>query len=288
VSISDLAAEISDEYRAIAIEKNAEIRFNADLPVIYGQREKLKHVFRNLMSNSLKYCGNSTPLIEIVRDHTKQEPATLLFKDNGVGIAPGFRERVFDLFTRVPGAGSTESEGVGIGLAIAREVMHRHGGAIEVAPGDTGTTIRLVFGPHAGDASTYDLRGRRLWIVEDDPVLGETLQAHLGETGADARLSRSGEDFLAEINDCIMNDIPLPDAVVLDLGLPGMGGIEVLGRLRASQGTLRSLPVIICSSPDDLQAIAACRELGITEFVAKDGKLLDEPPTSLITLFDCR
>lgn len=113
-----------------------------NLPVIEGRKLQLQQLFQNLVSNALKYRGKDAPVIE-VGCVDKEKYWEFYVKDNGIGIDPKFNEKIFLIFQRL----HTKSEysGTGIGLAICRKIVERHGGQIwvESAPG-TGSTFRFT------------------------------------------------------------------------------------------------------------------------------------------------
>ena len=90
-----------------------------DLPVVNGDRPRLVEVMQNLVDNAAKFMGEqSAPLIEIgTRKHGTEQ--MFFVKDNGIGIEPVYRERVFGLFDKL----DPHSEGTGVGLALARRIV---------------------------------------------------------------------------------------------------------------------------------------------------------------------
>ena len=97
-------------------------------PNIYGDRRRLLEVVQNLMDNSAKFMGDqSSPQIEIGQDGRAEDGyATFFVRDNGIGIAPEFHERIFGLFNRL----NPKIEGTGIGLALVKRIVEFHGGRV--------------------------------------------------------------------------------------------------------------------------------------------------------------
>jgi PAS domain S-box-containing protein len=109
-------------------ERQVEVRVEADLPSVFGDRARLVQVIQNLVDNAAKFMGSQKhPLIEIGADHDSKE-CIYYVRDNGIGIAPEFHERVFGLFNKLDAA----SEGTGIGLALVKRIIDYHGGRIWV------------------------------------------------------------------------------------------------------------------------------------------------------------
>ncbi|MFZ0594183.1 MAG: ATP-binding protein [Bryobacteraceae bacterium] len=107
-------------------ETGAETRID-QLPSVIGDEIQLLQVFQNLMSNAMKYRGNAAPKIEITADSTESYWIVRV-RDNGIGIDPSQREMIFKPFVRA----TNQSDGSGIGLAICRRIVARHGGKIWV------------------------------------------------------------------------------------------------------------------------------------------------------------
>jgi len=99
------------------------------LPTVQGDHQRLTEVLQNLIDNASKYMGSQTdPHIEIGQ-HGEEDGRPIFFvRDNGIGIAPEYHERVFGLFNKL----DPESEGTGIGLALVKKIVEFHGGRIWV------------------------------------------------------------------------------------------------------------------------------------------------------------
>jgi chemotaxis family two-component system sensor kinase Cph1 len=121
------------------IENCNAIVTNDDLPFIHTDEMHLVRLFQNLIDNALKFRGTESPRIHI---KCKSDSDYWLFsvKDNGIGIEPQYKDRIFQIFQRLSNKG--EYPGTGIGLAICKRIVERHGGKIwmESEPGN-GTTF---------------------------------------------------------------------------------------------------------------------------------------------------
>jgi signal transduction histidine kinase len=104
------------------------VNVESDLPVVSGDRPRLVEVMQNLIDNAAKFMGDQPkPLIEIgVRKQGNEH--VFFVKDNGIGIEPAYRERVFGLFDKL----DPHSEGTGVGLALVQRIVEVHGGRIWV------------------------------------------------------------------------------------------------------------------------------------------------------------
>jgi signal transduction histidine kinase len=100
------------------------------LPTIYGDRPRLFEVLQNLVDNAAKFMGDQpNPHIEIGQEGSTEDGSPILFvRDNGIGIDPKFKDRIFGLFDKL----DPHTEGTGIGLALAKRIIEFHGGRIWV------------------------------------------------------------------------------------------------------------------------------------------------------------
>jgi signal transduction histidine kinase len=131
--------------RSAIDEAHAEIRV-APLPTSMGDERQLTHLFQNLISNAIKFRGIERPIVTISVD-ARGDSWVVAFKDNGIGIPEGSIERVFELGTRLHTR--EEYPGTGIGLALCRRIVERHGGRLwaESREGDGSTFYVLLPGP---------------------------------------------------------------------------------------------------------------------------------------------
>lgn len=127
--LNTLTADLANQ-----IKKSGAKVFYKDLPVIKGYPTELSQLFQNLISNAIKFRDKrELPEIEI---SAIKDPASWCFKikDNGIGVDPRFREKIFLIFQRLHGR--NEYEGNGIGLAHCKKIVELHGGKISVEPND--------------------------------------------------------------------------------------------------------------------------------------------------------
>lgn len=141
-ALSDLALAI--ERRGARVERDP-------LPEVVGDRTLVTQVFHNLLSNALKFCDGS-PVVAISCEETTEGPV-LGVRDNGIGIEEQYAAQIFQPFKRLHGRDAYD--GTGIGLAICRKAVERHGGRIwvESAPG-AGAHFRFTLGTDAGGPSS--------------------------------------------------------------------------------------------------------------------------------------
>jgi two-component system sensor histidine kinase QseC len=143
VALKALAQEAAESVQARAQERRCTIEVAADADLaVTGERQKLLSLATNLLDNAVRYGPEGGRVrLELRRD---RGAAVLAVSDEGPGIAPELRQRVFASYYRVPGAAGG---GSGLGLAIVKEVAEAHGAqvAIEAGPRDRGTRVVVRF-----------------------------------------------------------------------------------------------------------------------------------------------
>jgi len=123
------------------------------LPVVRGDGRQLAEVLRNLVSNALKFCGEATPEVAVGAERADSDGWRISVADNGIGIPSEQQERIFEMFHRLHSR--DKYDGTGIGLALVRKIIERHGGEISLTsnPG-AGTTMRFTLPDDPGSGGT--------------------------------------------------------------------------------------------------------------------------------------
>jgi two-component system sensor histidine kinase TorS len=245
----------------------------AALPVLHGDMGKLRQILFNLVSNAVKFTDRGE--VRIAVSLLGPADAGLLHlrfavSDTGRGISPDAQERIFGAFQQEDPQTARTHGGTGLGLTISRRLAELMGGSLTVeSRRRQGATFTLLvpFGcgaiqPSPKAAAMTDLAPLRVLVVEDHPVNQEVAEGFLWSMGHQAVIASTGEAALEMLSKGRF------DAVLMDVSLPGISGIEATRMLRRLPGLAR-LPVIGVSAhaqPDDL---TACRAAGMDEVVAK-------------------
>jgi len=108
--------------------KHAQVHIAPDLPVLYGDRIRLREVFENLIDNAIKYAAEQTPPTIEIGAYRENSETIFFVKDNGIGIEEKYHAKIFGLFEKLDPA----IEGTGIGLALVKRIVETHGGKIWV------------------------------------------------------------------------------------------------------------------------------------------------------------
>ena len=243
------------------------------LPPLRGDMGKLRQILFNLVSNAVKFTDRGEVRIEVALLGTPDAaPLSLRFtvSDTGRGIAPDALERIFAAFQQEEPQTARTYGGTGLGLTISRRLAGLMGGALTVAsqPGQGAKfTLRLPFARGAmlrmSDVQALpDLPSLRVLVVEDHPVNQQVATGYLAGLGHRSTIAATGEVALELLAAGAF------DAVLMDVNLPGISGIETTRRLRAMPG-LAHLPVIGVSAHAQPRDRDACLAAGMDAVVAK-------------------
>lgn len=133
-----------------AIAESGAVIEHERLPVVKADRRQLVQLFQNLLGNAIKFRGDATPRITVTAHEVGSGETEFRVRDNGIGIDPDHRQRVFLIFQRLHG--KRDYEGTGIGLAICKKIVQRHGGRIWIEEGGgTGVEFRFTLAASAGE-----------------------------------------------------------------------------------------------------------------------------------------
>jgi len=234
---------------------------------------RLAQVVTNLVTNAAKYTPDGGELRVTLAIADRE--AVLEVADTGIGISPELLPRVFDLFVQDAQSIERRDGGLGIGLAIVKNLITLHGGSVAARSAGRGRgsvfSIRLplTFGPPASMSAPPSVAATasRPFLVVDDNVeaaelLGDLLRAH----GHDVTVVHHPDDALACAAELA------PQIAVLDIGLPGMDGYELGMRLRALLPGCRMIALTGYGQANDRVRSAAA---GFTAHLVKPARIDD-------------
>lgn len=144
VSLEEVLTGILDEYELLIRDKSASVDLGP-MPVVQANRGQMWQVFQNLLSNALKFSRPGVdPLVKIAASWAPGATSCLIIlSDNGIGFDNRYSDRIFSLFQRLNT--KDKFEGSGIGLAVTKKIIEKHGGSISVDSEEgTGTTFKLI------------------------------------------------------------------------------------------------------------------------------------------------
>jgi PAS domain S-box-containing protein len=242
---------------------------------VSGDPERLQQILWNLLSNAVKFTpkgGKIQVRLQRVNSHVE-----VSVSDTGIGISPDFLPHVFERFRQADSGIAREKGGLGLGLAIARQLTEMHGGTIEAASAGAGqgATFRvkmplMIVHPITADAERVhprsattarvapigDLRGIRVLAVDDDADALSLVAELLEAAGAHVTTARSASEALQHL------EAALPNVVVADLGMPHVDGFQLIERIRQHRSSaVRRIPAAALTayarSEDRVKALRA-------------------------------
>ena len=221
------------------------IDLSGDSTMLDADPHRLSQVVSNLLNNAAKYTpeGGEIRLSARKVEGPDGDEAVLTVKDNGVGIPESMRRRIFEMFMQVESHREHDQSGLGIGLTLVRSLVEMHGGRVEVRSDGEGRgsefEVRLPIlaaGESVGDAgddpaSDAETAGpcgltSRVLVVDDNRPAADLLAVVLRRVGYQVRTAYDGREALEVAAEF------LPDAILMDIGMPRMNGYEAARELR--------------------------------------------------------
>jgi PAS domain S-box-containing protein len=270
--VEDAVPEVLSTIHPLAMAKNIQIQQKLEArQSVYADRVRFKQLLYNLLSNAVKFTpkGGSVDL----RGYDDGASVCVAVTDTGIGIRLEDQQAIFQEFRQIESNTTAAQQGTGLGLAITKRLVEQQGGRIwfesQLGKGSCfsfalprgGTSAELPAagaGVGAGCKET-ESRQKPLILVVDDEVPARELLANYLEPQYTVALAGSGEEAVKKAQQL------LPDAITLDVLMPGRGGFETLAALRATPETAR-IPVIIVSIVDQQKMGFA---LGATDYLIK-------------------
>lgn len=249
VDLASLVASSLEAVRPAAMVKD--IALEAEMQSvgsILGDPDRVQQVLWNLLSNAIKFTPHGGRVHISLRQ--AGSVAELRVRDSGVGIAAEFLPHVFDRFRQEQSSYARSFGGLGLGLAIVRQLVELHGGTVkaESAGKDRGSTFTVSFPTRLGglDAEPGDQRGPersldglRVLVVDDEADSRDLLTALLEQRGAQVTEASSSKEALALLK------VGRPDVIVADIGLPEQDGYAFMREVRAREdGRLSNVPAL--------------------------------------------
>jgi PAS domain S-box-containing protein len=239
---------------------------------VRGDLTRLTQVFVNLLNNAAKYTPDRGRIEVAIR--ATQKSAAVHIRDNGIGIAPQLLPRMFDLFTQGDRPLDRAEGGLGVGLALVHQIVSLHGGFVKAFSEGTGCGSELVVTlpqnfeeismPVVPDSQPTESqqRRRRLMVIDDNKDAAESMSMLFELWGHEVVCVYDGRAALETAAKY------RPDAVFLDIGLPGMDGYEIAERLRELPESQRTVLVAITGYGQE-EDRRRSREAGIDHHLVK-------------------
>jgi hypothetical protein len=223
-----------------------ESHLNRSVGLIFGDPDRLKQVVWNLLSNAVKFTPEGGRVA--IRLERVDSQAQIKVIDTGKGISPDFLPHVFERFQQADSTTTRAYEGLGLGLAIAHNLVELHGGTVTAESPGVGQgstfTVKLPLLETAGEAGAAgevggeenrpplaihhsQLQGSRVLVVDDEPDTRELLVTALEQYGAEVTAVASASEAMQ------LFERLKPDVLISDIGMPTEDGYSLIRRIRA-------------------------------------------------------
>ena len=297
ISLRDLTDALKLTFQPLAQEKDLPLTVNIETAgataapeFIVSDRLRVEQILKNLLSNAIKFTEAGSVTLTVARD--AESNISFSVEDTGIGIPPDQHEIIFDAFTQADGTASRNYGGTGLGLSISCDLAKLLGGSIHVeSKVNEGSTFQLIL-PQQLDADTmqnasiarasssaappYSTRplwakpglanfaddrhntspyGRTALVIEDEPAFAAILYELAHELQFRCLVAFSAEEGLQLATEF------LPQAILLDIGLPDRSGLTLLQQLKENAAT-RHIPLHIVSAADPTDAALQLGAIG--------------------------
>ena len=272
--VAELVRDITAVIQPLA-GKNGN-RLDLDCPDAIGSMRadltKVRQALFNLLSNACKFTERGTVSLAVAREPVDgQEWIAFGVQDTGIGMTPEQLAKLFEAFTQADASTTRRFGGTGLGLAISRQFCRMMGGDITVeSESGRGSTFTIRLPAQVAEAVEEPprppSRPRRappgigtVLVIDDEPAVRDLMQRFLAKEGFRVVTAAGGEEGLRRAREL------RPDAITLDVMMPGMDGWAVLSALKADPDTA-DIPVVMLTIVDDKNLGFA---LGAADYLTK-------------------
>ncbi len=285
VSVEDVCEASLRFVRQLAHKKNLHLLMTFDhrVSTLYADGRRLKQMLVNLLSNAVKFTPPGGEIGLEVAAAPDRQVVQFVVRDTGIGIAAADLPRLFQPFTQLDSRLAREYEGSGLGLSLVQRMAKLHDGTVTAesdgVPGHgsrftltlpwnsglPGTALSPV-APEPDQPVPPATPATRVLVVDDNETTLIALSDFLEAQAYQVYAARNGADALAQA------EALRPAAIVLDIQMPGLSGLDVIRRLRSRPG-LVTVPIIALTAlamPGDRES---CLEAGATDYLSKPVRL---------------
>jgi two-component system CheB/CheR fusion protein len=278
VDLAEIARSVIELATPAAQAKGIRLQMGRGLPcVVWGDPDRLQQVVWNVVGNAVKFTPDGGQVSVAVGRGERR--VFVEVRDTGIGIAPEVLPHIFEPFRQGDSSTTRHHGGLGLGLAIAKQLVELHGGELraESAGPNAGSTVTLELpipalleepsawpGMRAGsDHDAPNLGGLSVLVVDDEQDAGEAVRRLLEMHGATVTVERSAHDALARL------EHEAPDVLLCDIAMPEMDGFDLIQRVRASPAQSHSVPAAALTAFTGKEYEERARRAGYQTFVPK-------------------
>jgi PAS domain S-box-containing protein len=285
VNLATLVDEVIVSSRAASDAKGVHLTTAYEgNPDVNGDRARLQQIVWNLVSNAIKFTGRDG--IVKVALHIVDDNAQLEVIDDGQGIAPELLPRIFERFLQGDSSSTRRHGGLGLGLAIAKNLAEMHGGSVSASSPGPGRgavfTVTLPLSRSARAQATEEIEPREhskallhdvlVMVVDDEADARDLVQRLLEDAGARVSACDTAQAALQTMQDGLV-----PDVIVSDVAMPDQDGYDFMKRVRQMQAPMSSVPAAALTA---LARVADRRRALLAGFQTHLTKPVD--PTELV------
>ena len=288
-SISELLQEMNTVFHPQANEKHQTFVITGEdirHDWVKGDRIHLTQIFTNLLSNAVKYT-QAGGIIQFIVEECQTNSSVyakfhFMVKDNGMGMSPDFKDKIFDAFTREESSLTNKIQGTGLGMAITRNLVEVMGGTIDVeSMKGQGSCFEVLLDLKIAEqrvaAPTQKiqenmqdisvLKGMRFLCAEDNELNAEILTELLKIEGAECTICENGEEILKAFEQSAPGEY---DMILMDVQMPVMNGYEATKAIRRSSHELaKTIPIIAMTANAFSEDIQHSLAAGMNAHISK-------------------
>ena len=280
--LTTLFSEVVSTVQPLMEKKTNVLSVKSDeaLGEMYADMTKLRQILLNLLSNAAKFTEQGLICIEVSRQQLQDDEdwIRICVTDDGIGMTPEQRKKLFQPFTQADPSTTRKYGGTGLGLAITKEFAEMMGGNINVVSefghGSMFTVLlpAIASEPIMQKTEELLLKGDGIvLVIDDDSAVRELFKNYLSQLGYAVAVAADGKECLR------LAQKLRPDAIILDVKMPGIDGWKVLSTLK-SDPLLTDIPVIMMSVEERQNQGYA---LDATDYLVKPVR-----PEQLASIFD--
>ena len=281
LAVGPIVSTVLESIRPTAEAKGVSLRASVghETPWILGDASRVQQILWNLLSNAIKFTpAGGHVSVELTSDNCDVQ---VCIRDTGIGIPPEFLPHVFERFRQADSSTTRAHTGVGLGLAIVRDLVELHGGSVAArSEGANRGSLFVVSFPAAAAQPegvveavarpmSPPLDGVRVLVVDDDSETRDLLSQALGATGARVTTAESARQAFDQLRSAGA------DVLVSDIGMPEEDGLSLMRRIRSLSGRSGKIPAIALTAYARLEDRDRAMEAGFQLHFSKPVELAE-------------
>lgn len=264
---------MESKYMRFSLEKHFQEKY------FVGDKYRLQQVLTNLLSNAMKYTPKGGQILLEVKQLTKEDKNVMMHfsvKDNGIGISPKNREKIFDLFHQ----DADSHRGTGMGLSICSSIVEMMHGELKVEsvkgqgsefyftiPLEVDETRYTDSSDETLDLKSLHMEGKRVLIVEDNEVNANMMGSLLRQAGFEVENADDGKEGVVRF---VSHPSGYYDLILMDIQMPVMDGYEATKCIRLSgKDDAATVPVIALTANAINEYKEKAKEAGMNAYIMK-------------------